>query len=463
MKYMNWTKLISNDRLNAISYDKNNELDARSEFQRDTDRIIFSSAFRRLQDKTQVFPFPFYDFIHNRLTHSLEVASVGRTLGQLAGNWLINKKKEIDSSQCTQDDIGIIVLNACLAHDIGNPPFGHAGEKAMRTYFKSTKGQKHLYSYSDLEKDDFNLYEGNAAGFRILTNDHPSGRVGGLRLTYSTLGTFCKYTRPSCSVKLNELGKKVSIRKSQSKVGYFQTEKNIFIDVAEKLGLLKLSKINEPSSYCRHPLAFLMEAADSTCYNIIDIEDGYRLNFIDYKTTEELLYNVVKNNPDERCNVDDWQDIKIEQERIGALKSKAINSLIQQCFSQFKDHYSLIMQGTFDNELTDIISSKQTLKDISDCNQKYLYPHRSVIKIELAGFEVLAHLTNYFLRAFKDKEDERSKRLLKLMPAQFNLNETNSSVSYHQTMMISDFISRMTDSYAVDLYKKIKGIELAII
>lgn len=446
-------------RLKAVNYE-NQDFDARTEFQRDIDRIIFSSAFRRLQDKTQVFPLPINDFVHTRLTHSLEVASVGRSLGKLVGKFII-EKGDTEEMVLTSDDFGNVVAAACYSHDIGNPPFGHSGEKAIGTYFASDQGKDLTKNFTASQRTDLELFEGNAAGFRILTNDHPSKVDGGLRLTFATLGTFSKYPTGSTDVKLNQLGLSPSKRKSRTKFGYFQSESILFQEVATECGLIPLSEANsEVKAWCRHPLTFLMEAADTICYFIIDLEDGHKIKLISTEEAEALLFAIVEQSPDARCNKTDWKSITHPDERIGALRAKAINTLIYEAYSTFKNNYQDIMAGKFDEEIPDIIHSTSLLEQIKLKSIEKLYNHVNVVEVELAGYKVLGGLVDVFLKATFNPADAMNKKILSLLPKQFQVKISNENDKYLQTMKVCDYVSRMTDSYAIDLYRKLMGIEL---
>lgn len=457
MSVMDWSKLMTTKRLRALTFE-NDDYDARSEFQRDIDRIIFSSSFRRLQDKTQVFPLPVNDFVHTRLTHSLEVASVGRSLGKLVGKYLIDQKK-IDSEKFSSDDFGSVVAASCLAHDIGNPPFGHSGEKAIGSFFKNDKSQSITKGFTPEQLEDLRSFEGNAAGFRMLTNDHPSKVEGGLRLTFATLGAFSKYPKGSTEINYNDLGKAVPLRKSQSKFGFFQTESNLFEEVASECGLISLNSPSSQKSWCRHPLAFLMEAADTICYYIIDLEDGHKIKIISSEEVEDLLFPIIDKSPDTRCDKNDWRKIKHVDERVGALRSKAINTLAYEAFEKWKENYNGIMNGRFDSELPDIIHSHDLLNDIKEVSQEKLYNHINVVEVELAGFRILGGLLEMFLGAVQNPKKDFNKKFLKVLPKQFQL-EVGETDTYKQAMKICDYLSRMTDSYAVDIYRKLSGIEL---
>lgn len=474
MEKMDWLKLLSKDRF-SIS-DTKDDIDGRTEFQRDIDRIIFSTAFRRLQNKTQVFPLPTNDFVHTRLTHSLEVAQVGRALGVLAGNVILQKEPALNGEPNRQDvitytenDIADIIVASCLAHDLGNPPFGHSGEKAIGHYFNLGKGRKYIENLNEAMQNDFIYFEGNAAGLRILTNGDDTKIAGGFRLSYATLGTFIKY--PTNSVKLeknktlNELGISIN-RKSLEKYNYFQSEVDTFEDICKKCGFLQISTPQNVlgNSYVRHPLAFLMEAADTICYKLIDLEDGHKVGLIDTNSVNELLNCIIKNNHGDinQKKVDRINSITDAALRVAPLRSRALRVLVHECSEVFKENYSEILSGKFDQELTDLIPSKIYLSTIKNvCNEK-LYNQSSILEVELAGFEVMGGLLDFFLEAVLPEENEMTKKAIKLLPKQFLHNNEASSENekiYFKIMGVVDFVSRMTDNYAMNIYKKVKGIE----
>lgn len=456
---LNWNKLISSKRLGTN--DKNLQSDARNEFERDVDRVIFSSAFRRLQDKTQVFPIPKSDFIHSRLTHSIEVASIGRSLGKLVGAFVIEKEGEIKDAHTNEiiapENFANIIAASCMAHDIGNPPFGHSGEESFRHYFRnhSTNSSKILFnSLQDKAKeDDFLRFEGNAEGFRILTNDHPSGFLGGLKMTYSTLSTFSKYTCGGGQIIQNELGKTVSERRSCKKVGFFQSEKEIFEEISIELGLLKLS--NEQIYFTRHPLAFVMEAADNISYQIMDLEDGHKLKLISTSQVIELLRPFSENIPNDPCNIDDLLRIKDPCERVGAFRAKAINSLIYQCFEVFKLNYDKIMSGEFDSELTDLIPQKNQLKEIERIKNENLFNYYKVVSIESSGRYVIKGLLELYLDAYININEKYGKNIINMLPDNCKVYENEDP--YIVLLKISSYLSRMTDSFAIDQFRSLTG------
>lgn len=447
MERMDWNKLLSTGRYGEQTSNKAG--DNRRPYQRDFDRIVFSSAFRRLQDKTQVFPIPKSDFVHNRLTHSLEVSSVGRSLGSFGGQ-IVHEKEQLDTHP---DSFGDIVAAACLAHDIGNPPFGHSGEKAIGEYFRSPEGQEHKkYLQNEKQYADLIHYEGNAAGFRILTNHHPDEAAGGLYITYATLGAFTKYPGEAELEKKKRKG-----RTSVKKNGFFQSEKKIFDDVARNLGLLDGS-VPEKQAWKRHPLAFLMEAADNICYRIVDLEDGYRLGYISLEEMEELLMYFLKKPKLQSRSLKKYQDIKDEGEKVGYLRAKAVNALVSQAAMVFREKYEEIMLGRFDDELTDFIQSGEHFNERILNRNIELYNSKKVVEIELAGYKILGGLLEAFAGILLKPDIQYNKKLLQLVPKQFR--PSNKAGYYQNLMKMTDFVARMTDSYAIALYRKITGMSL---
>ncbi|WP_114941813.1 dGTP triphosphohydrolase [Mucilaginibacter endophyticus] len=452
---MNWKDLLCKERFNKTYIDPS--YDPRSPYQRDIDRILFSSPFRRMQDKTQVFPIPKSDFIHNRLTHSIEVSSVGRSLGLLAGQFVLETKEpalvrtELSSREgFVLDDFANIVAAACLAHDIGNPPFGHSGEKAIGAFFKN-EGKEYTTALIDEEGKDLKTFEGNAAGFRILT------RTPGLELTYASIGAFTKYPWSSSSIDEEYV--------IEDKYGFFYSDRENFESVATKLGL-KYRGTAENRVWCRHPLSFLMEAADTICYRVIDVEDSVKLRLLDYKTAVSHLEAICRLTPivEDRFKPEMAKKIN-ETEYLAYLRAKAISSLIYQAIEVWKEKYDEIMNGRFNKELLDICPSNAELENIKQNLIKRAFNHPLVLKIELAGFEVLGGLLREFCGAAFDKfEKTKNRKLFALIPEQFLTAEGKwHADSAEKLLQVTDFVSRMTDSYAIDLYRSLKGINLAII
>jgi len=440
---MNWIQLLSSQRLNQKS---DSTEPTRSTFEQDYDRIVFSHPFRRLQDKTQVHPLPEHDFVHTRLTHSLEVSSVGRSLGRRVGEVLIQRHAEL-TTKFSSHDFGTVVASASLAHDLGNPPFGHSGEDGLSDFFLHHEGQKYKPHFTDAEWVDLTHFEGNAQGFRILNKS----QYQGLRLTVATLGAFTKYPCPALFTERNKS------KKSQKKFGFFQTEQGLFNQTAEKLGLIK----NAEHVWTRHPLAILVEAADDICYNIIDLEDGCRLGLVPVNETIELLAGILLQdfNPDKAAR------IKSVDEKIGVLRAMAIGKLISDVVEVFLQHETEILSGQFDQALTDLGAYKNELKQIIDISIEKIYRARHVVEIESAGFEVLPGLLDEFIKAaehlVKNNQARKYSNLARLLPQETaSIILTNPDNTYLHFREVVDFVSGLTDRHALSLYRKIKGFEI---
>ena len=442
---MNWHKLLSAERLGKENNEKLLNYDyARSQFQRDYDRIIFSSPFRRLQNKTQVFPLPGSVFVHNRLTHSLEVASVGRSLGTILANHL---KKGSDTKSCFfLDEIGNIVSAACLAHDLGNPSFGHSGEKAISRYFTDGYGSQYKDLMSPLQWCDLINFEGNANAFRILTNIFHGKQESQFALTYSTLATLVKYP---CESVAGHRKDKVYTKK----YGFFASEIETFSKIADKLGIVRFQ--NSPLVCYRHPLTFLVEAADDICYYIIDLEDSHRLGIF---SDDEVIYLMVGLlGIDAQETLRRANDIFDSNDKVSFLRAKCINSLINECSSAFIKHLPDVMEGKFNSSLTECLDEPfhSSLKEIDAISIDKIYNYRSVVEKEIAGYKVMSGLLEEFIPAVMDGSNHYHSKLQKLIPSQFTpINET----PYTRIQSVLDFVSGMTDLYAVELFRKIKGI-----
>jgi dGTPase len=449
---LDWQLLLNDGRLGIEKTSVKDSLDGRSQFQKDFDRVVFSPAFRRLQDKTQVFPLPETDFVHTRLTHSLEVAVVGRSLGNLVGENII-ERHPILKRQFNKFHFGDIIAAACLAHDIGNPPFGHSGEDAISEYFKNGGGKEFKDKIKNEKKWlDLIKYEGNAQGFRIITSLQNPDVKGGLQLTYATIASFTKYPRESFNSKKLK-------KKTQSgvciKYGFFQSEKEIFKEVAELSGLECFDQANG-YWWSRHPLAFLMEAADDICYRIMDLEDGFRLGLVSFAEAEELIFPLVDSKNLEGYNKRD------EREKIGYLRAKAISDLVSELAKTFLDEEENILSGSLNDHLISITPKANPLKEIMDVSVDKIYRARNVVEREVAGYEVLGGLLDTFIHAYNDYlEGNQSKRtlaIINLLPKRFVVDKGDDL--YNRLLTIIDFISGMTDSFAVSLFRKIKGISL---
>lgn len=441
---MNWEQLLSNQR--AGETPRQHDI-SRSAFEQDYDRIIFSHPFRRLQDKTQVHPLPEYDFVHTRLTHSLEVSSVGRTLGKRTGQVLLERHNDL-SKKFSVHDFGAIVAAASLAHDIGNPPFGHSGEDAISDFFLNHEAARAYKEHMDeWQWQDLTNFEGNAQGFRILNKE----RYQGLRLTFATLAAFSKYPRKSL------LKNRDKSRRSQKKYGFFQSESSLFETIAENVGLLKA----DDCVWSRHPLAFLVEAADDICYQLIDLEDGCRLNLVSYDDTVELYAGVLRDKFDKAK----LERIESLDERIGTLRALSIGVLIDECCTLFLDEEENLLKGTFDISLTDKIPTTDVLKEIESLSIEKIYRARSVMETEAAGFEVVPGLLASFTTAAYEQMKngsvtKRNQSALRLLPVEIRKEIDQQKSLYAVMMSCVDFVSGMTDSHAISLFRKIKGISL---
>ncbi len=431
---MNWLQLISNKRLGQEEMHLNKK-DDRTEFHRDYDRLIFSAAFRRLQNKTQVFPLPGSIFVHNRLTHSLEVASVGRSLGDDVARQLLSSHPELSDSQI--DEIGSIVSAACLAHDMGNPPFGHSGEKAIATYFSEGAGLVYKDKLSEAEWSDLTHFDGNANAFRLLAHQFKGRRNGGFVLTYSTLASIVKYPYPS-------------VEATKQKFGFFQQEKDIYKRIAKELGLTG-----------RHPLVYLVEAADDICYEIMDIEDAHKLKILNYDETRELMLGFVSEESRGHilARADEVDDIN---ERVVFFRSCAIGAMERECVRVFVENEQEILNGTFKGSLIENACPlvKRAYDECVKTAIVKIYHSREVVNIELAGYKIIRTLIDVFCNAAMTPDQAYSKLLLDRVSSQY---EVDSADTYTRIMAVLDFVSGMTDVFALDLYRKINGESLPMI
>jgi dGTPase len=446
---LNWNTLLSHKRLGFEQEIQSKHDTTRSDFQRDYDRIIFSSPFRRLQNKTQVFPLPGSIFVHNRLTHSLEVASVGRSLGNLLSVGL--NKKNINIPQDALFSIGSIISAACIAHDLGNPPFGHSGEQTISHYFKTYDCNNLQNLLTETQLADFQNFEGNANAFRLLTHQFTGRRKGGFALTYATLGTLLKY--PCSSTDLKEG------RAPYEKYGVFQSELPVLETVAQELGLKKLSQ--HGSVYGRHPLVYLMEAADDICYQIVDLEDAHRLGILTAEQTKKLMLAFF-NQTERDIILGQINSLSDENEQIVILRSRTISKLVEECMSVFWNNYDAIMNCEFHSSLTKQLTgiAKEALNEVSTVANNKIYNSREVIEIQIAGHRILTELLTEFIGAMIHNDSLYKQQLLQLLPSQLSLN---SSHIYDNLFSIVDFISGMTDVYALEIYRKIKGISFSVI
>lgn len=443
---MNWEQLLSLKRFGDTNKRLRKEQDeTRLGFEVDYDRIIFSSEFRSLQDKTQVIPLSKTDFVHTRLTHSLEVSVVGRSLGRRVGQKLLEKHPHLQNIHGYQaHDFGAIVAAAALAHDIGNPPFGHSGEKAIGEFFRSGKGKIHKENLNEKEYQDLCDFEGNANGFKIVTQSRV-GREGGLRLSYATLGAFTKYPKES-------LPKKPSKHIADKKYGFFQNEKEAFLDVAKELGLEKRSDTN--ISFARHPLAFLVEAADDICYTIIDFEDGINLGLIQEAFALEYLINLVR----DKIKTEKYHSLSNTEDRISYLRALAIGALIDEAIEMFMKNEEAILAGTFSEALLDKSKYEAQINDIIKLSVEKIYQSTEVVDKEVAGYGVLNTLLETYTVAvnncFNNTASNYDKLILKGLPKTIKTDHKNL---YERLLSVCHYISLLSDSQAIIQYKKIKG------
>lgn len=440
---MNWNQLLSIKRLGQENRPIEDNAHKRTQFQRDYDRLIFSSPFRRMQNKTQVFPLPGSIFVHNRLTHSLEVASVGRSLGNILAERL-QQNQLIDP---LLSEIGAVVSAACLAHDMGNPPFGHSGEDAISEFFKSGVGQSLQSELSDAEWKDFTFFDGNANAFRVLSHQFKGRRPGGFALTYTMLASIIKYPFES-------------VYASKPKFGFFQSEKENYYRIAEELGIERSAEDNH--KFIRHPLVFLVEAADDICYQIMDLEDAHKLKILGFDETRNLFMNFYDRDTDRQRIESIEKTLKLvddRNEQIAYLRAGVIGLLVEKCVQIFEKKQDAIFTGTYQKSLMDLLdeSPGKAMKKIQELSFRRIYKDQSVIEIEISGYQIIGTLLEEFIGAKLNPGSGYSKRLLSLIPEQYQ-NENEDLYSKIQSVL--DFVSGMTDLYALDVFRKIKGINL---
>lgn len=446
---MNWKQLISNKRLgqesrHAIRHDD------RSEFKRDYDRLIFSAPFRRMQNKTQVFPLPGSIFVHNRLTHSLEVASVGMSLGNDVAHCVMKTRPELADTLFTQ--IGTIVSTACLAHDMGNPPFGHSGEKAIQTFFTEGKGAYLKDRLSPELWNDITHFEGNANAFRLLAHRFKGRRDGGFVMTYTTLASIVKYPFASALAE-----------KGHGKFGFFCTEADIFRRIADDLGIIRKSADGCPAEYARHPLVYLVEAADDICYEIMDIEDAHKLKIVTYEETKRLFLDFFdemgQNHIMQRIHDEEITD---DNEKVIYMRACVINALERACVDAFMRHEDEIMRGEFSGSLIDNIDDRlvKAYRNCTELSKKRIYKSKPVLDVELSGFKIMDSLMEVMTEAAVNPQRFYSRQLISRVSSQYDISAPDLET---RIMAVIDYISGMTDVYALDIYQKINGISLPIV
>lgn len=445
---MNWQQLISNKRLGQeVRHPERH--DDRSEFKRDYDRLIFSAPFRRMQNKTQVFPLPGSIFVHNRLTHSLEVASVGMSLGNDVARVLKQHHPELAGTLF--EEIGTIVSTACLAHDMGNPPFGHSGEKAIQAYFREGGGQALQERISNEFWNDLTHFEGNANTFRLLTHRFHGRREGGFVMTYSTLASIVKYPHSSLCA-----GKK-------GKFGFFCFEEEYFRRIADELGMIRLSADGEPLRYARHPLVYLVEAADDICYEIMDIEDAHKLRILSFDETMKLLLGFFDEAHRQKImqRITD-EGITDNNEKVVYMRACAIGLLESECARTFVENEQAILDSEFVGSLIDHVSPlvRDAYKHCTNVSFERIYNSKPVLDVELSGYKIMETLMETLTEAAVSPEKFHSEQLRKRFSNQYDINSNDFET---RIMAVIDFISGMTDIFALDIYQKIQGISLPIV
>ncbi len=445
---MEWQTLLSDKRFGQEGRKQSNSSPRRSSFERDFDRLVFSPPFRRLQNKTQVFPLPKNIFVHNRLTHSLEVSCVGRSLGSMVGYVLAERYPKIQNLSFPTA-ISEIVSAACLAHDMGNPPFGHSGERAIGAYFREGKGQiwQEAVQKEGGRWEDFLNFEGNANAFRLLTHQFKGRKEGGFALTYATLASIIKYPFSS------------ELSQQKAKFGFFQTEEASMRRLADELGLIQFS--NAPLHYARYPLVYLVEAADDICYQVMDIEDAYKLRILAYNEAKELMMDFF--DEEEQSEMQEvLSSISDRNEHIAYLRSKLINLLVEETVEIFLTNEKAILSGQYNQPLLKELSPRKA-KAFAECSStahQRIYRAKEVIDVELAGHKIFTALLDQLLEALHQPNYAYSKVLLGRVSSQYN---TDEPTTYGKIQCALDFISGMTDVYALDLYRSMTGMNLPAI
>ena len=446
---MNWKSLINTVRLGQEQRSPERH-DARSEFKRDYDRLIFSAPFRRMQNKTQVFPLPGSVFVHNRLTHTLEVASVGQSLADDVARQLLSTQPELQHS-FDPAGIGQVVAAACLAHDMGNPPFGHSGEKAIQAFFAEGEGQQLQQRVAPELWQDLIRFEGNANAFRLLTHRFNGRREGGYAMTYTMLASIVKYPFAA------------PVAGTHGKFGFFHTEQPTYERIADAMGIERLSQQGQPLRYARHPLVYLVEAADDICYELMDLEDAHKLQLVSHDDTCRLMMDFL--DDDARRHIE--QRIADERltdlnEQVVYMRACVIGLLERECADAFIRHQQQILSGSFSGSLIEHISQRprQAYRDCVSFSQRHIYASRPVLDVELSGYHIIQTLLERYTEAIQHPTRFYSRQLLDRVAPQYEIHAAKLDTSLHAVV---DYISGMTDLYALDLYQKICGNSLPVV
>lgn len=433
----------------------------RNSFIRDYDRIIFSSAFRRLQNKTQVFPLPGAVFVHNRLTHSLEVSSVGRSLGKAAGENIAryNAGAGSEFTDFYRYELPSVIASACLAHDIGNPPFGHSGENAIRAFFTGLEGEMRTRIQDAISQEqlmDFEFFEGNSNAFRVLTHSYNEDEPGGYKLTYTTLAAIIKY--PCASIEGFKKTGLIATKKS----GFFHSEKEAYLQLAAEMDIPKT--VGYQSVHARHPFVFLTEAADDICYRVIDLEDAHRLHIASLDTIKDLLFPFF--NDREGYNSRAYVENKVNRihdhnQKVQYLRARWIGLMVDKLSTQFWQHEEELLAGTLQKDLLRCLPADEyeLVERINQYSVEHIYNYRSVVEIEIAGYNVIGGLLKEFIHAVLNPKLTKSEKIIKLISQQFPVKQLDFNM-YQNIQSIVDFIAGMSDLYAIDLFRKITGISI---
>jgi len=457
---MKWEELYHARRSSKEQQLTPNTETVRTSYIRDYDRLIFSTAFRRLQNKTQVFPLPGAVFVHNRLTHSLEVASVGRSLGKAVGEKIAEQFTESSAPyDFYKNELQSVIAAACLAHDIGNPPFGHSGEEAIRLFFTELTSEKRTLLSDYLSPNqlcDFDFFEGNANAFRLLT--HPFNEdESSFKLTYATLAAIIKY--PCTSSKgFNKNSQLIATKKS----GFFDSEVATYQQIAVSFNIPEHP--NFKGVYARHPFVYLTEAADDICYRVMDLEDAHRLNLINLSTFQELFlpfferetgYNHVNTIHEKLVKIKD------DNQKVQYIRARWIGLMISKLSQAFLQEEAALLESGLQKDLLKCLPEYEQglIKKINHFSFEKIYNSRAVLEIENAGFNVIGGLLKEFVQAVMTPNELRSEKLLRLLPQQFLITKQRAFL-YNDIQSVVDYVSGMTDLYALDLYRKITGITI---
>ena len=457
---MQWQQLYNPRRTGDPEQKTSNPDVTRNSYMRDYDRIIFSSAFRRLQNKTQVFPLPGPVFVHNRLTHSLEVASVGRSLGKMVGERIAARIPDAtdDFKEFYRHELAYVIASACLAHDIGNPPFGHSGEDAIRAFFTSLEGEAKERLHQELQPNqlsDFQKFEGNSNALRVLTHHFDEPEEGGYRLTFTSLASIVKYPCTAANGFQKEKG--IYAKKS----GFFDTEINTYRTIAQTLGIPEM----EPNVFARHPFVYLVEAADDICYRVIDLEDAHRLGIISLDTFKSLLLPFFENTSAYNAKdkvLEKLARISDPNQQAQYIRASWIGLMIGKMVDLFMAHEQELLSGTLHKDLLACLPHEQCalINHINTFSYNNIYNHKAVVEIELSGFHIIGELLKHFVHAVLQPQEAKSEKLLLLIPKQFPIDTKQGASLYHNLQSVVDYVAGMTDLFAIDLYRKITGISI---